>query len=39
MGDLEFKGTLDVIRKKGIKRNEEREVEVFHHEQYRYKTI
>jgi hypothetical protein len=39
MGDLESKGTLDVIRKKDIKGNEKREVEVFHHEQYRYKTI
>jgi hypothetical protein len=39
MGDLEFKGTFDVVWKKGIKGNEERGVEVFHHEQYRYKTI
>jgi hypothetical protein len=39
MGDLEFKGILDVVWKKGIKGNEEKGVEVFDHEQYRYNTI
>jgi hypothetical protein len=39
MGDLGFKGILDVVWKKGIKGSEERGVEVFDHEQYRYKTI
>jgi hypothetical protein len=39
MGDLDFKGILDVVWKKCIKDKEEKRVEVFDHEQYRYKTI
>jgi hypothetical protein len=39
MGDLESKGTFDVVSKNGIKGNEERGVELLDHEQYRYKII